>query len=90
LHPSHGKLILQQSQLGFTTSWSGEAVLGQFSDWQADIMFAEQALDKSSIKVTVNLAKVSTGDEQRDAALPSNDWFDAEHYPQAVFQSKKH
>ncbi len=78
---------LKQSQLGFTTSWSGEAVLGQFSDWQADIMFAEQALDKSSIKVTVNLAQVSTGDEQRDAALPSNDWFDAEHYPQAVFKS---
>jgi cytochrome b561 len=76
-----------QSELGFTSAWSGDEVLGQFSDWQADIMFTEQALDKSSIKVTVNLAKVSTGDEQRDAALPSNDWFDAEHYPQAVFQS---
>jgi cytochrome b561/polyisoprenoid-binding protein YceI len=77
-----------QSELGFTSAWSGDEVLGQFSDWHADIIFAEQALDKSSIKVTVNLAKVNTGDEQRDAALPSNDWFDAEHYPQAVFQSK--
>ena len=78
---------LKQSQLGFTTSWSGEAVLGQFDDWYADIVFAEQALDKSSIKVMVNLAKVSTGDEQRDAALPSTDWFDTEHFPQAVFKS---
>jgi cytochrome b561/polyisoprenoid-binding protein YceI len=85
--PIAWKVNTKQSQLGFTTSWSGEAVLGQFSDWQADIIFAEQALDKSSINVKVNLAKVSTGDEQRDAALPSTDWFDAEHYPQAVFKS---
>lgn len=78
----------KQSQLGFTSAWSGDEVLGQFGDWHADIMFSEQALDKSSIKVTVNLANMSTGDEQRDAALPGADWFDTEHYPQAIFTSK--
>jgi cytochrome b561/polyisoprenoid-binding protein YceI len=79
----------KSSSLGFATSWSGEAVLGHFKNWQADIVFGADELDKSSIKVTVDLASVSTGDEQRDSALPGDDWFDAGHHPQAVFVSKK-
>jgi len=64
-------------------------VLGEFSDWQADIVFDENALEKSHIEVKVNLAKVSTGDSQRDEALPTADWFNAEQYPQAIFKSTK-
>lgn len=77
------------SSLGFATSWSGDAVPGVFKKWQADIVFGADELDKSSIKVMVDLASVSTGDEQRDSALPGEEWFDAEHHPQAVFTSKK-
>lgn len=73
------------STLGFATSWSGEAVLGRFKNWQAEIIFGADELAKSSIKVTVDLASVSTGDEQRDSALPGDDWFDAGHHPKAVF-----
>ena len=79
----------KKSRLGFMTSWSGEQVLGEFGDWQADIVFAEHALEKSHIEVKVNLAKVSTGDSQRDEALPTADWFNADQYPQAVFKSNK-
>ncbi|HNL37390.1 MAG TPA: YceI family protein, partial [Agitococcus sp.] len=79
----------KKSRLGFMTSWSGEQVLGEFSDWQANIVFAENALEKSHIEVKVNLAKVSTGDSQRDEALPTADWFNAEQYPQAIFKSNK-
>ena len=79
----------KKSRLGFVTSWSGAEVLGEFSDWQADIVFAENALEKSHIEVKVNLAKVSTGDSQRDEALPTADWFNAEQYPQAIFKSTK-
>ncbi len=79
----------KKSRLGFVTSWSGDAVLGEFSDWQANIVFAEHALEKSHIEVKVNLTKVSTGDSQRDEALSTADWFNAEQYPQAVFKSNK-
>ncbi|MCP5175049.1 MAG: YceI family protein [Moraxellaceae bacterium] len=79
----------KKSRLGFVSSWSGEQVLGEFTDWQAEIVFAENALEKSHIEVKVNLAKVTTGDSQRDEALPTADWFNAEQYPQAVFKSNK-
>lgn len=77
------------SSLGFATSWSGDAVLGKFGRWNAEIVFGADELDKSSIKVEVDLASVSTGDEQRDTALPGEEWFDVEHHPKAVFTSKK-
>lgn len=88
IEPVVWKIDPQKSRLGFITSWSGEEVLGEFNDWQADIVFAENALDKSHIEVKVNVGKVSTGDSQRDEALPTADWFNAQNYPQATFKSK--
>jgi cytochrome b561/polyisoprenoid-binding protein YceI len=88
IEPVAWQVNAKQSQLGFTTSWSGDEVLGQFNDWQADIVFSEQALDKSSIKVMVNLAQLSTGDSQRDEALATQDWFNVPQYPKAIFESK--
>lgn len=88
VEPVVWKIDPQKSRLGFVTSWSGEEVLGEFNAWQADIVFAENALDKSHIEVKVNVGKVSTGDSQRDEALPTADWFNAQNYPQAIFKSK--
>lgn len=89
IEPVVWQVNAKKSRLGFVSSWSGEPVLGEFSDWQANIVFAENALEKSHIEVKVNLAKVSTGDSQRDEALPTADWFNAEQYPQAIFKSNK-
>lgn len=89
IEPVVWQVNAKKSRLGFVTAWSGEQVLGEFGDWQAEIVFAENALEKSHIEVKVNLAKVTTGDSQRDEALPTADWFNAEQYPQAVFKSTK-
>lgn len=89
IEPVVWQVNAKKSRLGFVSSWSGEPVLGEFSDWQANIVFAENSLEKSHIEVKVNLAKVSTGDSQRDEALPTADWFNAEQYPQAIFKSNK-
>lgn len=89
IEPVVWQVNAKKSRLGFVTSWSGDEVLGEFGDWQAKIVFAENALEKSHIEVKVNLEKVSTGDSQRDEALPTADWFNAEQYPQAIFKSTK-
>jgi polyisoprenoid-binding protein YceI len=75
--------------LGFATSWGGEALQGRFDRWRAEIVFSPQALDRSKVTVTIDLASVETGDAQRDAALPSPDWFDTAAHPQAVFTATK-
>jgi cytochrome b561/polyisoprenoid-binding protein YceI len=77
------------STLGFSSAWGGQPVSGRFDRWQADILFSPDALDRSKVTVTVDLASVNTGDQQRDAVLPSGDWFDAAAHPKAVFTASR-
>jgi len=77
------------SALTFTTSWSGTAVDGRFDAWTADILFSPEALDRSKVTVTIDMSSAKSGDPQRDAALPTADWFDAASHPKAVFNATR-
>jgi cytochrome b561/polyisoprenoid-binding protein YceI len=77
------------STLGFATSWSGSPIQGRFEKWTADILFSPDALDGSKVSVAIDLASVNTGDQQRDASLPSGDWFDTAAHPKATFTATK-
>ncbi len=79
--------VRKTSTLGFTATWSGQPVEGHFDRWSADILFSPTALDKSRLSVSVDLASVSTGDAQRDATLPTEDWFDVAAHPKATFSA---
>jgi cytochrome b561/polyisoprenoid-binding protein YceI len=76
-------------KLGFTARWNGQAVEGQFSRWQADIAFDQAALDRSLIKVTIDLASAGTGDSQRDESLKGPEFFDSVTHPAARFVSDR-
>lgn len=75
-------------RLGFTARWNGEAVDGRFSRWRAAIRFSPDELAKSTIRVTVDLASIDTGDGQRDDSLKSSDFFDVGSHPSAVFTAR--
>jgi len=75
-------------RLGFTARWNGEAVDGRFSRWRAAIRFSPDELAKSTIRVTVDLASIDTGDGQRDDSLKSSDFFDVASHPSAVFTAR--
>lgn len=81
--------VQKGSSLGFTATWSGEAVQGQFKTWTADILFSPQALDRSKVTVAVDMASAGTGDAQRDESLPSGDFFDTAEHPKATFTATK-
>ena len=74
--------------LDFATSWSGQPVTGQFKDWTADIRFSEDSPEASRVTVTVNPASAATGDAQRDATLPTDDWLDVSTFPKATFSAE--
>ncbi|MBH1971107.1 cytochrome B [Moraxellaceae bacterium AER2_44_116] len=82
-------LVSKNAQLGFATQWTGEPVVGSFKQWTADIVFSPDDLKNSSLTVKVDLASVATGDEQRDSALPSADWFDVANHPTAIFKASR-
>jgi cytochrome b561/polyisoprenoid-binding protein YceI len=77
------------STLMFATSWSGDPVQGRFDRWKADILFGPKALDRSKVTVTIDMGSAKTGDPQRDASLPSSDWFDSATHPSAVFTATR-
>lgn len=79
--------VASGGRLGFTAQWNGEAINGNFSKWSADIVFAPEALDASTIKVSIDLASVTTGDSQRDGSLTGSDFFDTDRFASATYRA---
>jgi polyisoprenoid-binding protein YceI len=86
--PVHWK-VSPGSTLAFTSAWSGDPVQGRFDRWKADILFGPKALDRSKVTVTIDMGSAKTGDDQRDASLPSPDWFDTAAHPSATFTATR-
>jgi len=79
--------ITAKQPVAFSFDWNGETISGVFSDWDATILFGEQALTESAIDVIINLASARTGDTQIDEALPGPDFFGVAAQSQARFRS---
>lgn len=75
------------STLGFSGTFQGEAFHGHFGQWTATISYDDADLAHSAFDVTVTLASVKTGDNDRDSALPGSDFFNAAKFPTAHFVS---
>jgi polyisoprenoid-binding protein YceI len=76
------------STIGFTGSMNGQAFNGSFGQWNAQIAFDPKDLAGSHIAVTIDTASARTGDETRDEALPTPDWFNAKAFARATFVSR--
>ena len=81
--------VAKSSTLGFSASWAGDAIEGQFKRWTADILFSPDALDRSKLTVSIDMGSAATGDDQRDSSLPSGDFFDTASHPKATFTASK-
>lgn len=79
--------VAKGGKLGFAVVYSGSPVQGSFAKWDAAIRFSPDDLPGSSIKVTVDLASVGSGDAQRDDMLRSDSFFGIAAHPTATFTS---
>jgi polyisoprenoid-binding protein YceI len=61
-------------------------VRGRFSDVRGRITIGEEP-ESSHVEVEIEVASLSTGNDDRDAHLKSGDFFDVEHYPTITFES---
>jgi cytochrome b561/polyisoprenoid-binding protein YceI len=77
------------STLGFATSWGGSAIEGRFDRWTADILFSPEALDRSKVSVSIDLASAVSGDAQRDESMQGADWFDVASHAKATFTATR-
>ena len=76
------------TKIAFSTTFEGEGINGGFSGYAANIAFDPEQLDKSHVKVTIDLASVGSGDKDRDDTLRSNSFFNVSVTPKAVFEAK--
>lgn len=77
------------SQVGFRVRHLGIAsVNGKFADYDAKVMFDPNDLSTLKAEATIKVTSVETGIERRDNHLRSDDFFNAEQFPDMKFVSK--
>lgn len=76
------------SQLGFTVKHLGiSEISGTFNDFQVTINSKKPDFSDSKIVLTAKVASINTRIEERDTHLKSEDFFDANKFPEINFQS---
>jgi polyisoprenoid-binding protein YceI len=74
-----------KSQLGFIGTQGSTSFTGEFKKFQATIDFDPAKPETGKIAATIDMASATAGSDERDSALPGNDWFDTSKFPQAQF-----
>lgn len=75
------------SRIAFVALMNGQTINGGFRRFDARIAFDQANLAGSSVRAVIDMASAVTGDQTRDEALPSDDWFSARVFPRATFTS---
>ena len=76
------------SEINFVASARLLDAHGYFGAWQADVQLDSAALERSTVRLTIDAASVTTRNDRRDAHLKSPDFFDVAKYPTITFTSK--
>ena len=64
-------------------------VKGEFHRVSGTVHFDPASPSAASVEASIDVASISTHDQQRDADLKSPNFFDVEKYPTITFKSKK-
>ena len=64
-------------------------VRGRFKTVSGVIVLDDDDISRSTVSATIRADSVDTGNKQRDAHLLLRDFFDAEKFPEIVFQSTR-
>jgi polyisoprenoid-binding protein YceI len=76
------------SQINFVASSRLIDAQGYWDKWDADILFDADAINNSSVTITIDAKSVNTRVEMRDRDLRSNHFFWADSFPVITFKSK--
>lgn len=80
-------LVAGQSEISFVSRQMGVPVVGSFHSFDAQVRFdpANPQTGRFTIGVDLGSVELPTADATREVVRP--DWFDAPHFPRAVFES---
>ncbi|WP_376963895.1 YceI family protein [Azospirillum sp. A26] len=83
IDPAHTAVAFIVNHVGFSN------VIGRFNTVGGDISFDKDAVEKSTVTVTIDTTSVDTNHAKRDDHLRSPDFFNAKEFPKMTFKSTK-
>lgn len=83
LDPTHSELGFKVKHLMISN------VSGTFKSFSAEMETEDADLTRARIKLTAQVASISTNNDQRDAHLRNSDFFEADTYPELQFLSTR-
>ena len=82
LDKNHSKIRFAVTHMGISE------VEGQFNEFDAKVVSNSDDFANSEVEFTAKTGTVDTGNERRDGHLKSDDFFNAETYPELKFKGK--
>jgi polyisoprenoid-binding protein YceI len=82
IDPTHSEIEFKVKHMMIST------VSGSFSDFDAAIEAEDDTFKNAKFSFTAKIESISTKNDDRDTHLKSDDFFNAEKYPQLTFKSK--
>ena len=83
LDPTHSEIQFKVKHLMIST------VTGSFKKFEGYVETDGEDLTTAKVYFTADVNSIFTNNEQRDAHLLANDFFDAENHPKLIFDSEK-
>ena len=83
------QLVPDSSNVRFIGVQEGSSFRGRFQNFTAMIDFDPGNPTAGKIIGVVNMDSAKSGDEERDATLLEEDWFDPENHPESRFESER-
>ena len=83
IDPAHTAVAFIVNHIGFSN------VIGRFNTVSGDISFDKDAVEKSTVNVTIDSTSIDTNHAKRDEHLRSPDFFNAKEFPKLTFKSTK-
>lgn len=80
---------LETSNLSFTATQNNAPAAGSFKSFTASVEFDKENLEKSKVKVIIDMRSVYADYEDLVLTLKMPEWFDVEKFPEATFESTK-
>jgi len=74
--------------IGFSVGNSGATISGGFSKWTAKIVMDPDHPDGADIRVEIDLASASVGDNYQDGMLAGDEFFGVAAHPKAIFTAR--
>ncbi len=83
LDPTHSEVLFKVKHLMISN------VSGHFNQFNGTVETDGDDLSSAKVRFAAEINSISTNNEQRDMHLKNGDFFDAENYPQLVFEGDR-